>query len=118
MGDPRSYHGWLNIPMLIPPSRADISEANFTLPKTTPPGKYLLRLEVLFGITHEFNVTQFYINCAHIEVNGSGGGKTPCAVDLAELIFAQESLAQWSNSRVRTTSGITVRLTTEKQPWG
>ncbi|KAF2469953.1 uncharacterized protein BDR25DRAFT_369847, partial [Lindgomyces ingoldianus] len=87
--------------------------ANFTLPKTTPPGKYLLRLEVIFGITHEFNVTQFYVNCAHIEVNGPGGGKTSRAIGLAGLIFAQESLAQWLNSRVRTTSGITVRLTTE-----
>jgi len=50
-------------------------QANFTVPKTTPPGKYLLRMEMIYGIVHNFNVTQFYINCAHIEVNGPGGGK-------------------------------------------
>ncbi|KAF2647377.1 lytic polysaccharide monooxygenase [Lophiostoma macrostomum CBS 122681] len=49
------------------------SELNFTIPATTPPGKYLARVEHLY-IQREYNQTQQYINCAHIEVVGPGGG--------------------------------------------
>ncbi|KAF1833489.1 hypothetical protein BDW02DRAFT_599068 [Decorospora gaudefroyi] len=46
---------------------------NFTIPATTPPGKYLLRAEH-FNIQPDYKQTQMYINCAHIEVTGPGGG--------------------------------------------
>lgn len=49
-------------------------QLNFTIPKTTPPGKYLARVEHFF-IQSIYNTTQQYINCAHIEVVGPGGGK-------------------------------------------
>ncbi|KAJ4299453.1 hypothetical protein N0V90_004698 [Kalmusia sp. IMI 367209] len=49
------------------------SELNFTIPATTPPGKYLARVEHFF-ISSRYNETQQYINCAHIEVVGPGGG--------------------------------------------
>lgn len=46
---------------------------NFTIPKTTPPGKYLVRVEH-FNISPYYNGTQQFINCAHVEVTGPGGG--------------------------------------------
>ncbi|KAI1818337.1 lytic polysaccharide monooxygenase [Poronia punctata] len=41
---------------------------NFTIPETTPSGKYLLRFEHLFPQDVD---TQFYVNCAQIEVENS-----------------------------------------------
>ena len=47
---------------------------NYTIPRTTPSGKYLLRGEHLYYRSSRFNDTQLYLNCAHIEVLGPGGG--------------------------------------------
>lgn len=47
---------------------------NFTIPKTTPPGKYLMRAEQMYMLSPGFNGTQFFIGCAHVEVLGEGGG--------------------------------------------
>ncbi|KAF2470677.1 uncharacterized protein BDR25DRAFT_369117 [Lindgomyces ingoldianus] len=45
------------------------SEFNFTVPPTTPPGFYLLRGESIYP--HDtFNRTQFYMNCASVEIVG------------------------------------------------
>lgn len=49
------------------------SELNFTIPATTPPGKYLARVEH-FYLLSQYGQTQQYINCAHIEIVGPGGG--------------------------------------------
>jgi hypothetical protein len=49
------------------------NELNFTIPATTPPGKYLARVEHLY-IFPQYNETQQFINCAHIEIVGPGGG--------------------------------------------
>ncbi|KAI2632439.1 glycoside hydrolase [Hypomontagnella submonticulosa] len=38
---------------------------NFTIPKTTPPGKYLLRFEHIFPNMED---AQIYPNCAHVEI--------------------------------------------------
>jgi hypothetical protein len=46
---------------------------NFTIPETTPPAKYLLRIEQ-FMPSASFNDTQWYVNCAHVNIIGSGGG--------------------------------------------
>ncbi|KAI0397805.1 lytic polysaccharide monooxygenase [Xylariaceae sp. FL0594] len=52
---------------------------NFTIPKATPPGKYLLRFEHIFPQEVD---TQFYVNCAQIEVleNPNGGVEAPAPV--------------------------------------
>ncbi|KAH7116180.1 glycoside hydrolase [Dendryphion nanum] len=61
---------------------------NFKIPKTTPPGKYLLRAEHIFPYDSSFNRTQFYLSCAHLDIKGPGGGtpgpmvKFPGAYDL------------------------------------
>lgn len=47
---------------------------NFTIPKTTPPGKYLIRVEH-FNISPQFKQTQMFVNCAQVEVTGSGQGR-------------------------------------------
>jgi hypothetical protein len=62
---------------------------NFSIPLTTPPGKYLLRIEHMY-VRSAFNTTQFYIECAQIDVVGPGGGrpeplvKFPGAYDLRD----------------------------------
>jgi len=43
-----------------------------TIPRTTPPGQYLLRVEQIYP--SEKNWTQFYVNCAQINIIGPGGG--------------------------------------------
>jgi hypothetical protein len=49
------------------------NSVNTTVPATTPPGKYLARIEqYLPHGGHE--ESQWFIMCAHIEVVGSGGG--------------------------------------------
>ncbi|KAK7225317.1 hypothetical protein V2G26_013320 [Clonostachys chloroleuca] len=48
-------------------------EMNFTIPASTPPGLYLVRVEH-FNISPYFNQTQMYVNCAQVEVTGSGDG--------------------------------------------
>ncbi|KAF2867302.1 glycosyl hydrolase family 61-domain-containing protein [Massariosphaeria phaeospora] len=65
------------------------NEMNFTIPKTTPPGKYLVRVEH-FNISPYYNSTQQFINCAQVEVSGAGGGtpgpmiKFPGGYDLSD----------------------------------
>ncbi|KAF4625042.1 hypothetical protein G7Y89_g13128 [Cudoniella acicularis] len=46
---------------------------NFTIPETTPPGKYLFRVEQMF--LRDPGLVQFYISCAHVEIFGPGGGR-------------------------------------------
>lgn len=55
--------------------RLTFTSMNFSIPKSTPPGKYLMRIEHIFQYSYRFNNTQFYVNCAHIDVKGPGGGK-------------------------------------------
>jgi hypothetical protein len=48
---------------------------HFTIPKATPPGKYLMRAEHLnMANGNSYKSTEMFINCAHIEVTGSGAG--------------------------------------------
>lgn len=46
---------------------------NATIPKTTPPGKYLMRIEHLFAI-NQLHQSQWFVSCAHVEISGPGGG--------------------------------------------
>ncbi|KAI0169709.1 hypothetical protein GGR52DRAFT_573764 [Hypoxylon sp. FL1284] len=47
---------------------------NFTIAKTTPPGKYLLRFEHIYPDTKD---TQYYVNCAQVEIVNDGAIGTP-----------------------------------------
>lgn len=55
-----------------PSSKIFYKDWNFTIPATTPPGEYLMRIEHLNP--HEANKTQIYVNCAQIRIIGKGGG--------------------------------------------
>ncbi|KAI2629055.1 glycoside hydrolase [Hypomontagnella submonticulosa] len=50
-----------------------ITQFLFKVPETTPPGQYLLRI-AHDQVTHTFNTTQRFVNCAQIEIEGTGGG--------------------------------------------
>ncbi|KAK3312691.1 fungal cellulose binding domain-containing protein [Apodospora peruviana] len=87
----------------------DQTGMNFTIPPTTPPGKYLLRVEHLY-VRPAFNTTQFYIACAQIEVLGNDGGgarmpgpefmaKFPGAYDFSDPgILVEERVYDWPSS--------------------
>ncbi|KAI9150071.1 hypothetical protein HJFPF1_09825 [Paramyrothecium foliicola] len=45
------------------------SSWNFTIPSTTPAGKYLLRWEHIFPNPED---SQFFVNCAHVEILNDG----------------------------------------------
>ncbi|KAF2115949.1 glycoside hydrolase [Lophiotrema nucula] len=49
---------------------------NVTIPKATPPGFYLLRVESLYP-WNAFNKTQFYASCVQVEIRGPGGSSEP-----------------------------------------
>ncbi|KAF2866099.1 glycoside hydrolase [Massariosphaeria phaeospora] len=51
----------------------DATEVKFTIPKKTPPGLYLLRIEA-FWPNYQVDGTQWYVNCAQVDIVGSGGG--------------------------------------------
>ncbi|KAJ4289071.1 hypothetical protein N0V90_011413 [Kalmusia sp. IMI 367209] len=48
-------------------------EMRFLVPTKTPPGKYLMRMEQ-FLPHREIGQTQWFVNCAHINIVGEGGG--------------------------------------------
>jgi hypothetical protein len=48
---------------------------NATIPLTTPPGDYLMRIEQ-FMTGPKLNNTEWYVACAQIEIVRPGGGKS------------------------------------------
>ncbi|SPO04829.1 uncharacterized protein DNG_07514 [Cephalotrichum gorgonifer] len=48
------------------------------IPESTPPGEYLLRAEQIYPWA-KWNETQFFVNCAQINILGPGGGRYPWA---------------------------------------
>ncbi|KAK3388046.1 glycoside hydrolase, partial [Podospora didyma] len=91
----------------------DQTGMNFTVPASTPPGQYLVRVEHLY-VRSPFNTTQFYISCAQIEVLPGGGDKAtaeprmpdpeylvkfPGAYDLSDPgIWVAENIYDWPSS--------------------
>jgi len=54
----------------------NIQQVTFTIPKSTPNGQYLLRLEqIALHVASSYQGAQFYIGCAQINVVGSVGSK-------------------------------------------
>lgn len=56
---------------------------NFTIPEATPPGQYLMRVEYFWPRMR--NESQFYVNCAQVNILGSGGGAMVHAAKHAAL---------------------------------
>ena len=87
-----------------------IWKMNFTIPKTTPPGKYLMRVEELYYQEAWFNFTQIYISCTHVEIKGPGGGmRFHVSWHSVRYSHLQVLQVQWSASLEHTTVGIDVR---------
>ncbi|KAF2179087.1 hypothetical protein K469DRAFT_717595 [Zopfia rhizophila CBS 207.26] len=49
------------------------SDVNFTIPRTTPPGEYLMRIEHIIPAVE--NASQRYVNCTQVNIIGPGGVK-------------------------------------------
>ncbi|KAK2810363.1 hypothetical protein FQN50_003094 [Emmonsiellopsis sp. PD_5] len=86
-GDVKAYDGsgaWFKIsesgaeitPEAITFPSMDATEYTFEIPAATPPGEYLLRIEHvgLHGAS-EVGGAQFYISCAQVKIEGTGGGE-------------------------------------------
>ncbi|KAF2677311.1 lytic polysaccharide monooxygenase, partial [Lentithecium fluviatile CBS 122367] len=52
--------------------KGPITKKTTTVSMTTPPGQYLLRVEQIYPSLG--NESQFYVNCAQINIIGPGGG--------------------------------------------
>ncbi|EJT78003.1 hypothetical protein GGTG_03106 [Gaeumannomyces tritici R3-111a-1] len=53
----------------------DQAQIHFTIPKDTPPGQYLVRIEHIALHGAKSGDTEFYFECAQIEVTGNGNGR-------------------------------------------
>ncbi|KAK0732419.1 glycosyl hydrolase family 61-domain-containing protein [Apiosordaria backusii] len=53
----------------------DQPDQTFTLPRDTPPGQYLVRVEHIAMHGAQSGDTEFYFTCAQIEVTGNGNGR-------------------------------------------
>ncbi|PLB49936.1 hypothetical protein P170DRAFT_133996 [Aspergillus steynii IBT 23096] len=63
----------------------DKDTASFTIPKDTPAGQYLVRVEHI-GLHRGFSGnSEFYFTCAQIEVTGSGAGSPSPVVKIPEV---------------------------------
>ena len=80
--DLTSFHGqegdWVKVGILTPTldpetenwwafPNGNIKDFNITLPASTPPGKYLFRIEHVYA-SPNLNLFQMYVNCAHINI--------------------------------------------------
>ncbi|KFY18012.1 hypothetical protein V491_04885 [Pseudogymnoascus sp. VKM F-3775] len=62
---------------------SDISQYTFTIPSSTPPGEYLLRIEhIALHSASTAGGAQFYISCAQINISGSGSGSPSPTIKL------------------------------------
>jgi hypothetical protein len=73
----------------------------FTIPQRIPPGEYLVRVEHI-GI-HESHVSraQFYMECAQLKIEGSGGGSPGPLVKIPGLYKANDAgiaYNKWTNN--------------------
>lgn len=80
---------------------------NFTIRKATPPGKYLMRAEHLNMVNGgSYKSTEMSINCAHIEITGSGAGQ-PAPITRFPGAFDAKDPGIWlPNALVRPTKPI------------
>ncbi|OBT68201.1 hypothetical protein VE03_02366 [Pseudogymnoascus sp. 23342-1-I1] len=69
----------------------NIASHTFKIPGSTPPGEYLLRAEHigLHGASSPGGA-QFYISCAQIKINGSGGGNPGPTIQIPGSIQASD----------------------------
>jgi hypothetical protein len=69
------------------------TEVNFTIPEATPIGKYLLRIEHFFPSSNH-GQSQWFVNCAHVEITGGGEGKPGPMVRFPNA-YSEDSPSIW-----------------------
>ncbi|KAK3294525.1 glycosyl hydrolase family 61-domain-containing protein [Chaetomium fimeti] len=105
-GDVRDYQGdgdWFKVHQMIickPPSNGylndqdwctwDLDTVSFTLPADTPPGQYLVRVEHIALHGASDGHTEFYYECAQIEVGGNGNGQPGPMVKIPGLYDSED----------------------------
>ena len=67
---------------------------NFTIPEATPSGKYLLRIEHFFPSSNH-GQSQWFVNCAHVEIVGGGGEGKPGPMVRFPNAYSEESPSIW-----------------------
>ncbi|KAF2660944.1 lytic polysaccharide monooxygenase [Lophiostoma macrostomum CBS 122681] len=73
----------------------DNEHIRFTVPETTPPGEYLLRMEQIYPWPDR-NDTQIFVNCAQVEIVGQGGGTPAPLVHLEDFLdLHNPALSGW-----------------------
>jgi hypothetical protein len=61
--------------MLIRRPVDEYKTPNATVPKTTPDGEYLLRVEhIALHMAMQANKAQFYLSCTQVRITGGGSG--------------------------------------------
>ncbi|KAI4731893.1 family 61 glycoside hydrolase [Aureobasidium sp. EXF-10728] len=74
-----------------------LSKVTFDLPKDTPAGQYLLRIEHIgLHSASSFGGAQFYISCAQIEVSGSSTAKPSPTVKIPGVYTGHEDSLELS----------------------
>jgi hypothetical protein len=74
-----------------------LSKVTFAVPKDTPAGQYLLRIEHIgLHSASSFGGAQFYISCAQIEVSGSSTAKPSPTVKIPGLYTGHEDSIELS----------------------
>ncbi|KAJ4301434.1 hypothetical protein N0V90_003526 [Kalmusia sp. IMI 367209] len=53
------------------------TDYNFTLPRTTPPGAYLLRFEYIYPNSYSAGFVQFFVNCALVNIHAPDASVKP-----------------------------------------
>lgn len=105
-GDVRQYRGdgdWFKVHQMIickPPTGGylddkdwctwDQSTVKFVLPRDTPPGQYLVRVEHIAIHGASGGHAEFYFECAQIEVGGNGNGRPGPLVKIPGLYDAND----------------------------
>jgi len=79
------------------------STVSFTIPKATPSGKYLVRVESI-ALHQAQNVggAQIYLSCAQVEVTGGGNGKPGPLVAFPGAYNANDPGLRWSYYPIAT----------------
>lgn len=82
---------------------AEQSKVFFTIPKNTPSGKYLVRIEsIALHQAQSAGGAQMYLSCAQVEVTGGGSGKPGPLVAFPGAYNANDAGLRWSYYPIAT----------------
>jgi hypothetical protein len=82
---------------------AEKSQVSFTVPKNTPSGKYLVRVEsIALHQAQSVGGAQMYLSCAQVEVTGGGSGKPGPLVAFPGAYNANDPGLRWSYYPIAT----------------